>query len=455
MKFPCGCINETDPESGVTKSISKCPWHKARMGRGGLAYYEELGCLKDGKAIPTNHIKEFKTALELMGADHLKAIGVSGKCLEIGCGVGVYIPWIEERGYKYEAVESDQEAAKFVSNRYGVWVWNDCFENLLQSGKQVDLILAAHVIEHLKDSPGAIASMFGLLKPGGRALLLIPEGTDQTNPDHLWFYTPETFLALLQRAGFVDIRMVVQNITGKENFIYASAYKPKPGNGLRKGLIYKTHSEVNKALAQLTLPNHQAYADRHGYDLISINCEYLATWDSVPYLKDLLSRYEWVFAIGSDVIFTNPDLSVESRMAGRPEAVFIAEEGLHPEGGLVNNDTTIIRNTLAGHAYLGALYEARTEYRKHKWQAQQATLDMIGEHPIAVLPAGVLQSFPIQGVRGGWKPGDFAIHFLAGTNEDKLRWATMLIEHSIVLYRPLLGGSEFEVPVKVKGLELC
>lgn len=223
MKFLCDCINETDPESGVTKSISKCDWHKARMGRGGLKYYEELGCLKDGKAIPTNHIKEFKEALELMGAEPLEGEGV---CFEIGAGMGVYIPWIEEEGYSYEAIEPDKAAAAFMVSNYDVSAWPETLESHFgRTFRCFDLILAAHVLEHLKDSPAAIKLIHDRLNPGGRALLLIPDDTDQTNPDHLWFYSPKTFLAVLQRAGFVDIRACVRRITAKENFIYASAYK--------------------------------------------------------------------------------------------------------------------------------------------------------------------------------------------------------------------------------------
>lgn len=223
MKFPCGCINETDSESGVTKSISKCEHHKARMGRGGLAYYEELGCLKNGKKIPTNHIKEFKEALELMGADPL---GGAGGCLEIGVGVGMYIDWVwEEVGYNYEGIEPDREAAEFTENRYEWPIYVSTFEEFDLGCKQYDLILAAHVIEHFKDSPTAIKLIHDRLAPGGRVLLLIPDDTDQINPDHLWFYSPKTFLAVLQRAGFVNIRMCVRRITSKENFIYVSAYK--------------------------------------------------------------------------------------------------------------------------------------------------------------------------------------------------------------------------------------
>lgn len=226
MKYPCGCINEPDPASGVTKAVFKCARHKARMGRGGLAYYEELGCLKDGKAIPTNHIKEFKVALELMGAEPLKG----GMSLEIGAGVGTYIPWLEGEGFVCAAIEPDREAAEFIWFTYKVPVFINSFEGYtLQNNQQFDLILAAHVIEHFKDSPTAISMMFDLLKPGGRALLLVPEGTDGTNPDHLWFYTPENLVSTVRRAGFTNVQMAVQAITKKERFIYVSAYKPVCG----------------------------------------------------------------------------------------------------------------------------------------------------------------------------------------------------------------------------------
>ena len=87
--------------------------------------------------------------------------------------------------------------------------------------EQFDLVICSHVLEHVPDDGTAMAEIRRVLRPDGRALLLVPfatdgGGTDEdltvTDPeererrfgqhDHVRLYSPEDFISRLTDAGF-------------------------------------------------------------------------------------------------------------------------------------------------------------------------------------------------------------------------------------------------------------
>lgn len=84
-----------------------------------------------------------------------------------------------------------------------------------------DLVICSHVLEHVPDDRRAMAEMKRVLKPNGRALLMVPLATDglptdedpsivdmQTREqrfgqwDHVRLYSPDDFMARLTGVGF-------------------------------------------------------------------------------------------------------------------------------------------------------------------------------------------------------------------------------------------------------------
>lgn len=162
----------------------------------------------------TAHVAEMIEALgELSQVFDLPAI-------EIGGGVSPYAAWLRSLGYRYLGIEPSKWAANFMrSLRFPVLShpWP------VHVTEKVSLILSAHSLEHMTDAPQALLAMYEAMNPGGMLLLLVPDDSDPTNADHLWFFNESSLRALLERIGFVIERLAVRQIVSHEKFIYVRA----------------------------------------------------------------------------------------------------------------------------------------------------------------------------------------------------------------------------------------
>lgn len=103
----------------------------------------------------------------------------AGRVLEVGPGSGVYLPVLA--GLADHVVATDVEDAYLsrlgpvVDQHPNVeLVLDDITRSRLDSGS-FDLILCTEVIEHIRDSPAALAEMRRLVRPGGALVLSTPQ----------------------------------------------------------------------------------------------------------------------------------------------------------------------------------------------------------------------------------------------------------------------------------------
>ena len=229
-QYSCGCINEVDLRSGVLHCISKCNFHIewSRTHSQGMTpeYYKEIGLLEDGVSNNKRLIRELIDPLKDMGVPEFFHYGNHRSLLELGCGLGPYIPFFLRNGWLYEAIEFSPYAANWVQNTFDVPVHQVAFEDFQRLVYFWNAIFASHFFEHLHDAPVGLQKAWSYLTDGGLLALIVPDPGDPTNPDHFWFFDQDTLRALLERIGFVDIRMTMRKRVVQENFIYCVARKP-------------------------------------------------------------------------------------------------------------------------------------------------------------------------------------------------------------------------------------
>lgn len=101
-----------------------------------------------------------------------------GAVLENGCGVGMYVERLSPHasaitGLEYEP-ERAAEASRLAAGLPNAAVVNAAGEALPFPAGHFSLILSHEVLEHVQDDRQAVAEMVRVLRPGGRAVIFVP-----------------------------------------------------------------------------------------------------------------------------------------------------------------------------------------------------------------------------------------------------------------------------------------
>jgi SAM-dependent methyltransferase len=104
---------------------------------------------------------------------HAAGERIRGIILEDGCGVGMYVEHLSPLDGKVYGLEYDFERAAEASRR-NPGIINAAGETLPYADSTFDLILSHEVLEHVSDDLLATREMVRVLKPGGRAVIFVP-----------------------------------------------------------------------------------------------------------------------------------------------------------------------------------------------------------------------------------------------------------------------------------------
>lgn len=137
------------------------------------------------------------------------------RILEVGCGTGSNIAMLQQFG-TVDAIEPDEYARAFASERTGVQVKGGYLPNVPLEEGYYDLIVLLDVLEHIPDDTGALKALKTKLAPGGRLMLAVPampslwSGHDVAH-HHQRRYTARTLEAAVRAAGFRTLRRTAFN----------------------------------------------------------------------------------------------------------------------------------------------------------------------------------------------------------------------------------------------------
>jgi len=147
------------------------------------------------------------------------------RVLEIGAGIGnMTIQLLPRERYiasDYDELHLDVLRA-LAERRTGVEVVRIDAQNPAHFEaykNEVDSVVCLNVLEHIPDSAAALKNIFNTLKPGGRAIILVPQGPWLYSPldkalDHVKRYTPQTLSSALTEAGFESMNLFHFNRIG-------------------------------------------------------------------------------------------------------------------------------------------------------------------------------------------------------------------------------------------------
>ena len=137
----------------------------------------------------------------------------TGSLLDIGCGTGEFLATMKQAGWDVQGVEPFEPARVSATERFDVPVTDLAGQALLPCHGH-DVVTLWHTLEHAHDIHHSMSEISRLLKPGGLALIGIPNCASwdaqfygrhwaaYDAPRHLHHFTPDTLRRLAERHGF-------------------------------------------------------------------------------------------------------------------------------------------------------------------------------------------------------------------------------------------------------------
>ncbi|MGD1046276.1 MAG: class I SAM-dependent methyltransferase [Bacteroidota bacterium] len=139
-----------------------------------------------------------------------------GTVLEIGCGKGVMLTMLKEKGIQAYGIDLSDTTVKYCLGKGLEATCSDLLSHL-QSLKDNSIggIFCAHVIEHLKleDAIEFFKQAYRVMKQKSKLVIVTPNAKDLRTTERFWLdithvrpYPEKLLCVLLQRAGFQFIK---------------------------------------------------------------------------------------------------------------------------------------------------------------------------------------------------------------------------------------------------------
>lgn len=182
-------------------------------------------------------------------ASQLNSIESRERALDIGAGDGAFLEQLVQLGFR-DITGVEPSAAPIASSKPDVrnLIRHDIFRARDFEGRQFNLVTCFQVMEHLWNPLELARDVHSILKPGGLFVTvthnlkaysarMLGDKSPIFDIEHLQLFSEKTIRALLQRAGFTDIR--VMPVWNRYPIHYWMKLAPLP-QSLKRALIKVT-----------------------------------------------------------------------------------------------------------------------------------------------------------------------------------------------------------------------
>ena len=162
----------------------------------------------------------------------------NGSLLDVGAGTGSFLSVMKDAGWAVTGVEPDASARAKAKELYDIQL-TDAHDFFLFAEKSFDVITLWHVIEHVHELHKYVKHLKGLLKPGGKLFIAVPNYTSfdakfygqywaaYDVPRHLYHFSPVAMEKLL---GMYEMKIIALKPMWFDSF-YVSTLSEKYKSG--------------------------------------------------------------------------------------------------------------------------------------------------------------------------------------------------------------------------------
>jgi 2-polyprenyl-3-methyl-5-hydroxy-6-metoxy-1,4-benzoquinol methylase len=175
----------------------------------------------------------------------IEAYVEGGRILDIGCGTGEFLRYMQAAGWQVAGLEPDPRAARFAQERLRLPVTNAGVDELARMTGEWDVITFWHVLEHLPNPLDALKAAARLLAPARMILVAIPNPDSLDAgvygyrwvawdcPRHLVYFTSQTLSAAAEQIGLEIVACKAMPLDAPYNCLMSERCDPRAVPGLK------------------------------------------------------------------------------------------------------------------------------------------------------------------------------------------------------------------------------
>jgi SAM-dependent methyltransferase len=138
--------------------------------------------------------------------------------LDVGCSTGGLLAMLRNEGFRnLTGLDPSPACAESARRIHNIHVLTGTLSQLARAGETFDFLVLVGILEHVSDLTKSIEQISGLLSPGGRAYVEVPDATrfgnwpdapfQQFSTEHVNFFSKTSLTNLMRAHGFANVFM--------------------------------------------------------------------------------------------------------------------------------------------------------------------------------------------------------------------------------------------------------
>ncbi|MBC8873241.1 MAG: class I SAM-dependent methyltransferase [Planctomycetes bacterium] len=179
-------------------------------------------------------------------------LSMSDRVFEIGTGIGCNLKPFDLAGFEVAGIEPGEGFRAFARENLHLQVEGGVLADVPQNSRH-DLVMLVHVLEHFNSPTTALRHIRGILNPGGRLYVEVPNlGAPHAAPGklfhyaHIYNFTPTTLATAARASGF-EVEKVLSDPRDKNLSMLLSA-----GNGFKLEVDRASYRKTVEAVTRFS-----------------------------------------------------------------------------------------------------------------------------------------------------------------------------------------------------------